>query len=180
VKCRSSVAVQVVILPSPFRDAWASEDKRVRGQPHPENAGQVTGRQELFPDYSQEVIGRLRWRQREPGIPLKSKQGERAASHILQLSTRHRAHQKVLPAHSGAFRPPRASSLAIEKASLEERALPEERRDNDLSRKSAPGARLAELWFYDLRAPRTVPFSFDCRRFAALRLGLVMRKVPLP
>ena len=31
-----------------------------------------------------------------------------------------------------------------------------------------------------LRAPRTVPFSFDWRRFAALRLGLVMRKVPLP
>ena len=33
---------------------------------------------------------------------------------------------------------------------------------------------------YDLRAPRTVPLSFDWRRFAALRLGLVMRKVPLP
>jgi len=31
-----------------------------------------------------------------------------------------------------------------------------------------------------LRAPRTVPFSFDCRRLAALRFGLLMMKVPLP
>jgi len=41
-------------------------------------------------------------------------------------------------------------------------------------------SRIANGDNYDFRAPRTVPFSFDWRRLAALRLGLVMRKVPLP
>ncbi len=33
---------------------------------------------------------------------------------------------------------------------------------------------------YALRAPRTVPFNADWRRFAAVRFGLVMMNVPEP
>src|SRR4029079_3559158 len=102
---------------------------RVRGQPHPENAGQVTGRQELFPDYSQEVIVGLRWRQREPGIPLKSK--AKGASRFTHPATQYPPSSlPKSPTRSRRSVPPTpASSLAIEKASLEERARPEERRD---------------------------------------------------